>query len=532
VIVMTQPDTLTRIFLYGAPGSGKSTLGRALAEALDLPFIDLDERIVRGARQTIPEIFASVGEPGFRIREAAALQAVCAEPPAVVALGGGALLAEANRACAEAAGRVVCLRATAETLAIRTAAQPGTRPLLAAAGASAGANLAALLEARKPHYDSFALQLAVTNALPRIHLRNLHALLGLYHVSGMGEPYDIRVATGSLSRAGHRLATVHVPCPALVVADTATAPLYGETVMASLRAAGFTPTLITLPAGETHKTLATVQTIWGAAQRAGIDRGGLFIALGGGVVGDLTGFAAATWLRGVRWAVVPTTLLAMADSSIGGKTGADLPEGKNLVGAFHPPVLVLADPATLATLPVAEIRAGLAEVVKHGVIDDPDLFDACAALAGRPEAIRGDAAFVARALAVKVRTICQDPYEKGIRAALNLGHTIGHGVEQAMHFAISHGEAVAIGLVAEARIAETLGLAGTGLAGRLAAVLGGLGLPVDLPPGLDRAACLRAIRLDKKRVAGTVRFALPIRIGAVQTGVEVPVDILDAALAR
>jgi 3-dehydroquinate synthase len=325
---------------------------------------------------------------------------------------------------------------------------------------------------------------------------------------------------------------VHVPCPALVVADTATAPLYGETVMASLRAAGFSPTLHTLPAGETHKTLATVQTIWGAAQHAGIDRGGLFIALGGGVVGDLTGFAAASWLRGVRWAVLPTTLLAMADSSLGGKTGADLPEGKNLVGAFHPPVLVLTDPATLATLPIAEIRAGLAEVVKHGVIDDPELFDACAALAGRPEAILGDDAFVARALAVKVRTICQDPYEKGIRAALNLGHTIGHGVEQALHFAISHGEAVAIGLIAEARIAETLGLAETGLAGRLAAVLGGLGLPVDLPPGLDRAACLRAIRLDKKRVAGTVRFALPIRIGAVQVGVEVPVDILEAALAR
>jgi shikimate kinase / 3-dehydroquinate synthase len=529
---MTRPDTFTRIFLYGAPGSGKSTLGRGLAEALGLPFVDLDARIVKDARQTIPEIFASVGEPGFRVREAAALQAVCAEPPAVVALGGGALLADSNRVCAEAAGRIVCLRASAEILAVRTAAQPGSRPLLTAAGASAGANLATLLETRKSHYDSFVLQLAVTNALPRIHLCNLQALLGRYHVSGMGNPYDVRVATGSLSRAGHLLAAVHVPCPALVVADTATAPLYGETVMASLRAAGFSPTLHTLPAGETHKTLATVQTIWGAAQHAGIDRGGLFIALGGGVVGDLTGFAAASWLRGVRWAVLPTTLLAMADSSLGGKTGADLPEGKNLVGAFHPPVLVLTDPATLATLPIAEIRAGLAEVVKHGVIDDPELFDACAALAGRPEAILGDDAFVARALAVKVRTICQDPYEKGIRAALNLGHTIGHGVEQALHFAISHGEAVAIGLIAEARIAETLGLAETGLAGRLAAVLGGLGLPVDLPPGLDRAACLRAIRLDKKRVAGTVRFALPIRIGAVQVGVEVPVDILEAALAR
>jgi len=522
------PDN--RIFLYGPPGSGKTTLGRGLAEALGLPFADLDARIVEAARQTIPEIFASAGEAGFRDREAAALRAVCAEPPAVVALGGGALLADANRALAEASGRVVCLRATVETLAVRTGAQPGTRPLLAPDEASPAAKLAALLRSRAPHYDAFPLQLAVTNALPRTHIRKLQAALGLYRVSGMGQPYFVRVATGLLPRAGALLAAAHTPCAALVVADTSTAPLYAGTVLDSLRAAGFSPALTVVAAGESHKTLATAQAIWQAARAAGVDRGGLFVALGGGVVGDLTGFAAATWLRGVRWAVLPTTLLAMADSSLGGKTGADLPEGKNLIGAFHPPALVLADPATLATLPDAELRSGLAEVVKHGVIDDPDLFDSCAALAGRTNAIRGDAGFVARAMAVKIRTICGDPFENGMRAALNLGHTIGHGIEQAMGFTLSHGEAVAIGLVAEARIAEAVGIAEKGLAGRLARVLEGLGLPVAPPPGLDRAACLRAIRLDKKRVAGTVRFALPARIGAVQVGVEVPEDLLEAAL--
>ncbi len=519
-----------RIFLYGPPGSGKSTLGKALAEALALPFADLDERIVRAAHRPIPRIFAQEGEAGFRGRERDALRAVCAEAPAVIALGGGALLDDANRALAEAAGRVVCLDASVETLVRRTAAQPGARPLLVAREASAEAQLAELLARRQPHYASFPLRLAVTNAVPGVHLRALQAVLGQYRVSGMGEPYRVRIGTGILDRAGALLAEAVSPGRVLVVADTATAPLYGGTVLASLRAAGFAPELATLPAGEAHKTLASVQAVWQAARAAQIDRGGLLVALGGGVVGDLAGFAAATWLRGVRWAVLPTTLLAMVDSSLGGKTGADLPEGKNLVGAFHPPVLVVGDPATLATLPPAELRSGLAEVVKHGVIDDPELFDACAALAGRADAVRGDARFVARAMAVKIRTICQDPYEKGVRAALNFGHTVGHGIEQAMRFTLGHGDAVAIGMVAVARIAEKMGVAEAGLAGRLADTLAGLGLPVAPPPGLDRDACLRAIRLDKKRAGGVVRFVLPVRVGLVKTGVAVPDDLLREAL--
>jgi 3-dehydroquinate synthetase len=266
--------------------------------------------------------------------------------------------------------------------------------------------------------------------------------------------------------------------------------------------------------------MGAVQQLWSAFLKGGLERGDAALALGGGVVSDLTGFAAATFLRGIRWAVMPTTLLAMVDAGLGGKTGADLPEGKNLVGAFHPPSLVLIDPEALATLPADVFRSGLAEVVKHGVIGDPGLFELCAR--GWEALWGGDReALVRRAVAVKVRTIEADPFEKGVRASLNLGHTIGHAVEQAMHFTLDHGSAVSIGMVAEARLAEGMGVAEPGLAGRLEAVLAGLGLPVRMPEGMDRTLMREALMRDKKKAGGSVKFALPVRIGEVRVGVAV-----------
>jgi 3-dehydroquinate synthase len=243
------------------------------------------------------------------------------------------------------------------------------------------------------------------------------------------------------------------------------------------------------------------------------------VGLGGGVVGDMAGFAAATFMRGCNWVAVPTTLLAMVDASIGGKTGFDLPEGKNLVGAFHPPRMVLADPKVLSTLPERELRAGLAEVVKHGVIADAELFELCAkgwdvVSACLPEIVR-------RGMAVKVKIIEKDPYEKGTRATLNLGHTIGHAVELVSGFGLLHGEAVAIGMVAEARLAERLMVAGDGLSETLASILSALGLPVEIPEYLARADLIHAMRVDKKKAAGVVRFALPVKIGEVKAGVAV-----------
>jgi 3-dehydroquinate synthase len=243
------------------------------------------------------------------------------------------------------------------------------------------------------------------------------------------------------------------------------------------------------------------------------------VALGGGVVGDLAGFAAASYKRGVPWVAAPTTLLAMADSSLGGKTGIDLRQGKNLVGAFHAPRLVLSDPNTLDTLPEEELRAGLAEVVKAGIIGDPALFNKCSE---GWAAVQSDwDEVVRRAMAVKIQVIEADPFEHGRRAALNLGHTVGHAVELAANFAMKHGQAVAIGMVVEAHLAERVGLAEKGLAEEIAGVLRGLGLPTEVPAGLDKRAILEGMQVDKKRAGGKVRFALPVRVGEVRVGVEV-----------
>jgi len=249
------------------------------------------------------------------------------------------------------------------------------------------------------------------------------------------------------------------------------------------------------------------------------------LALGGGVVGDAAGFAAATFLRGVPWVALPTSLLAMVDASLGGKTGVDLPQGKNLVGAFYPPRLVLADPQTLDTLPEAELRAGMAEVIKAGVIGDPELFELCAHGWDALHLNLGEV--VRRAMAVKISVIEEDPYEKGRRAALNLGHTLGHAVELVSGFQLRHGEAVAIGMVAEARLAERLEIAEPGLADEIERVLRELGLPVTIPAELDRQAVLSVMQVDKKRLDGSVRFALPVRLGETRVGVNVDIHQLE-----
>ncbi len=522
-----------KYFLYGPPASGKSTLGRALAAAWGVPFVDLDVRIAARAGQPIPRIFAEAGETAFRRLETEALAAAVQEDgDAVVALGGGALLNPANRRLAKAAGEVLVLEAAPETLLARAEAARASRPLLAGESPAAREQrLRALLQARAAHYRSFPRRLPTDADTPDEAVWKAQIRFGRFHLRGMTSPwapegYTVRVQAGVRHQTGAWLRAAGLHGPVALVSDATVAALHADAVQTALEAAGYRVVRLTFPAGEAHKTVATVQSLWEGFLQAGLERGSTVVALGGGVVGDLAGFAAATYMRGVAWVNLPTTLLAMADAGIGGKTGADLPAGKNLVGAFHPPRLVLADPEVLTTLPEEEFRNGMAEVVKHGVIGDPALF-ALARRGGRAALT----AAVARAMAVKIRIIEADPYEGGRRAALNLGHTIGHGVEAASGFRLRHGEAVAIGMVAEARLAARLGLAAPALADEIAAALQTWRLPTTIPADLSAEAIWQAMRHDKKKAAGHLRFALPVRVGEVRVGVKAAEEAVRAALA-
>ncbi len=505
-------------FIYGPPGSGKSTIGERIAKNLALPFFDLDHEIEVRAHQSVAEIFANLGEPGFRKLEAGCLAELLAGQAAVVALGGGALLDERSRTRVEAAGQVLCLTADLTSLLARLQSTSGLRPLLGAPG-ELQARLAGLLEVRSSHYASFPLALDTSHLPARQAALQAQARLGAFRVPGMGPAYDVRVLPGGLASLGEMTCQAGLKGPLCLVSDDHTGPLYAETAVASLERAGYRVTQACLQAGEEHKSMDTVQSLWQAFLAAGLERSSTVVALGGGVVGDLAGFAAATYLRGLRWVNVPTSLLALVDAGLGGKTGADLPQGKNLVGAFHSPSLMLVDPQLLTSLPPVELCNGLAEVVKHALIADPGLFDHCAA---GWEALAADwDALVRQAMAVKVQLVQADPYERGPREALNLGHTLGHALEKASGYRLRHGEAVSIGLVGETRLAERLGLARPGLADAVASVLAGLGLPVQLPPDVDRADLLAAMHLDKKKAGGSLRFSLPQRIGKVKTGIAV-----------
>lgn len=504
------------VIVYGPPGAGKTSVGRELARRQGRRFVDADALIEARAGRTIPQIFAERGETAFRELEAAVCAELAAQSDLVIAPGGGALLNADNRAALERSGVIVCLRAAPQALLARLQSSGG-RPLLA--GPDPAGKLAALLDARRGVYDSFAVQIETTGQSVAQAADAVAAALAprAIPVDAPGLQHAIALGYGLAECLPEVLAERGLTGPAVLVTD--------EAVAAARPLPAGLPRIV-IPAGEAHKNLTTIQQLYDGFLKHGLDRAGLVVAVGGGVLGDMAGFAAATFMRGVRWVNVPTTLLAMVDASLGGKTGVDLPQGKNLVGAFHPPALVVSDPRVLATLPPAERTAGMAEVIKHGVIDDPALFEKLEG--GGPFGSLDD---LERAIRVKVRVVEEDPFERGRRATLNLGHTLGHGVEAASGFQLRHGAAVAIGLAGEARLAEQLGLAEPGLADRLINTLTRAGLPVRAP-GLAPAAVRAAMSSDKKKAGGRLKFALARRLGDVAWGVEIDEALLAAELVQ
>ncbi len=335
---------------------------------------------------------------------------------------------------------------------------------------------------------------------------------------GGAAPYAIRIGDGLLGD-GELLARCLRGRHALVVSDEHVFPLHGDAVVAALRTACPDAQLATLvlPAGEAAKTFDNFNLVIDALARLGATRDSCVLALGGGVIGDMAGFAAACWMRGIDCVQLPTTLLAMVDSSVGGKTAIDIPQGKNLVGAFHPPRAVVIDTSMLRTLPLRELRAGLAEVVKYGAIGDAGFIDWLDAHADALLAMDAPALSqaIARSCTHKAAITERDPLERGERALLNFGHTFAHAIEaeQGYGSGLNHGEAVAVGMVLAARLAARLGMATDEDALRLSALLERLGLPVRVPAGLDPDALLARMRLDKKAAADGLRFVLWNGIG-------------------
>lgn len=333
---------------------------------------------------------------------------------------------------------------------------------------------------------------------------------------GLGErSYRIGIGTALIGSLGDTCRSLGLGRTVAVITNTTVGPLYGDMVRDSLAAAGFSVHVVTVPDGEEYKNLETLNHIYDALISSGLDRGSFIVALGGGVVGDMAGFAAATYLRGIPFVQVPTTLLAQVDSSVGGKTGVNHPLGKNLIGAFHQPRHVLIDLDTLDTLPAREYAAGLAEVVKYGAVLDGEFFSLLEESRDRilkrdKEALR---AIVSRSCAIKARVVAADEREAGMRAVLNYGHTLGHAVEALTGFKkFLHGEAVAMGMVQAARISEARDLASREDTERLAALLTGLGLPVELP-AFPLADYLESMMHDKKVRDGGLTFVLNRGIG-------------------
>ncbi|WP_273119622.1 3-dehydroquinate synthase [Actinomyces dentalis] len=635
---ITLADVRLPLLLVGLPGAGKTTVARLLAAALGVQATDTDAEIRRRARMTIPQIFAREGEESFRDRETRALRAVLgaqAGAQGVVALGGGAVLREENRALlagrtvihlsaspstaaahvGDGAGRPV-VNPAADSDAVRAGAGPG-----AAGAAAVLARMEALHAQRAPLYAQVstltvptdgltpeqvaALVLVALGAQAPDTARALSAVArpdppdrprtgapagdgagaapvaavragavpagarpgpaaragtgpdpsaagggravpvppsrplepdpsGVLRLGVAGaRPYDVvvghdlsdEIVRGVVGAAGGGAGGV-----ALIHAD-ALADRAGA-VRAALTGAGLRVGLVEVPGGEAAKTAAVLESVWGRLGELRLGRDGAVVGLGGGATTDLAGFAAATWLRGVPVVQVPTTLLAMVDAAIGGKTGIDTPAGKNLVGAFHAPAAVVCDLDALAGLPAAELRAGLGEVVKCGFIADPVILDRV--MADPADLKRWDAPvlaeLVARCAAVKAAVVGVDPAEAGAREILNYGHTCAHAIERVTGYAWRHGEAVAVGCVFAAEVARALGRLDPAVVALHRQALSAAGLPVSFEQGAGRfEELVRAMASDKKVRAGRIRMVLLDDVARPVRGVVPDEAVLRAA---
>ena len=540
------------VVLVGMMGAGKTSVGKRLAAKLGLPFVDADAEIEAGAQLTISEIFERFGELYFREGERKVIARLLNGGPLVLATGGGAFMNATTRQNIAKYGVSIWLKPSFDILLARVR-KKSNRPLLKTADPEQ--TLRRLLEERTPTY---ALADLTIESLDGSHdtvvdaiLRRLDATLGKdvapvqearrkVEVPLGARAYSILIGPGVLDEAGAEIARIAPGVHCAIVTDARVAPLYLDRLSASLDQAGLRSTPIVCPPGEATKCYAEFARVCDALIEARIERRDIVIALGGGVIGDLAGFCAASLRRGVRLVQLPTTLLAQVDSSVGGKTGINSRHGKNLVGAFHQPSLVLADTLCLDTLSEREFRAGYAEVVKYGLIGDRGFFEFLEsnwrdAFAGGPA--RAEA--IAVSCAAKARVVAADETERGERALLNLGHTFGHALEKLTGYdsaRLVHGEGVAIGMVSAFRFSRDLGLCSGQDATRAEAHLKAVGLPTRMRdiPGFDARTedLLAAMRQDKKVDRGRLTFILAKGIGQSFVARDVDEAAVSAFLTR
>jgi shikimate kinase / 3-dehydroquinate synthase len=534
------------IFLVGLMGAGKTTIGRMLARKLGMRFVDSDHEIEARTGASIPWIFEIEGEASFRKREADMIRELTGQHGIVLATGGGAVLDPANRALLTERGTVVYLRASINSILQRTS-HDKNRPLLRTPDPRK--KLEELMTQREHLYREIA-HLVIDTGRPNVQsmvntiLDQITALVKARQGNTMTEQkcinldvslgarsYPIVIGRGVLDDAG--LLGSHVGGNKVaIVTNTTVAPLYLERVAAPLRTAGREVVEIVLPDGEEFKTWDSLNLVFDALLANKCDRKTTLVALGGGVVGDMTGFAAATYMRGVPFVQVPTTLLAQVDSSVGGKTGINHPLGKNMIGAFYQPRAVLADTATLDTLPARELSAGLAEVIKHGAILDAGFFDWIEQNIGKLVARDAEALAhaIARSCEIKADVVRKDEREGGLRAVLNFGHTFGHAIEAGMGYGNwLHGEAVGCGMVMAADLSQRLGYIDAAAVERVRALVKAAGLPVAAPD-LGAERWIELMEVDKKNEGGEIKFILIKPLGTPII-TSVPRETLLATLA-
>ncbi len=501
------------IILTGFMGTGKTTVGTLLSNRLNREFIDTDRLIEERQGLTIPEIFINLGEPAFRKMEADIAQELGEKEGLIISTGGRLMLDPLNVEALSKNGRVFCLVASPREILSRLESDTENhRPLLDVPNPSE--QIVELLHDRKKGYQRF-LKLTTDGKHPEDVTDNLLDFIQKnptqFAIDDPAQPYQFIVGNGILSFTRQLSGTEGM---LVVITDTVVGEIYS-------RSCGSIDHVIAIPGGNQSKTLTTVQTIYDQLIDIGFGRSGTIIALGGSVIGDIAGFVAATFMRGVNFVQCPTSLLAMADTSIGGKNSIDLPQGKNLIGSFKQPSLVLADVATLATLPPEELVSGMAEVIKHGLLADTDLLEKVEhgswplptdSLHSSHSEIQS---LVAQAIQVKIAYVQEDPFDEGIRTHLNMGHTFAHAIENESENTVRHGEAVAMGLAAATHLSAKLGYCDHHLRNRIDTVLEKVGLPNRIPKALSPQSILDAMSRDKKRLSHSVRLVLPVKVGQV-----------------